>query len=150
MKVIFLDIDGVVRLNGKFNQELLYWVRELCDSCNLRLVISSDWRYQDIQFIKTCIGKLGQYLLKDWRTTIHEDNTELIINPKRWEEVQDYLDTHDDITDYVILDDLPELFEGCPTEMKERLIICDGGLGVSPKNLMVAKAIFDGENRDKN
>jgi len=71
MKIIFLDIDGVVtsaRDNGfrDFNLHVIHWLRFLCQESGAKIVISSTWRHSHgKEFWQTIFG---EYLHEDWRT----------------------------------------------------------------------------------
>eukprot|EP00658_Telonema_sp_P-2_P032714 TRINITY_DN24151_c0_g1_i1.p1 TRINITY_DN24151_c0_g1~~TRINITY_DN24151_c0_g1_i1.p1 ORF type:complete len:146 (+),score=41.62 TRINITY_DN24151_c0_g1_i1:24-461(+) len=46
MKVVFLDIDGVVQINtpGMISQHLLGYIKTIVDKTGASIVLSSDWR----------------------------------------------------------------------------------------------------------
>ena len=121
MKVIFLDIDGVLNhenfYESRFNTEIYpngFGTYPLCEFCpesvdNLnkileetgaKIVISSSWRFNEN--IDTILSVVGV------KQTIFDKTPYLGIKYGslcRGKEIQDYLDNHPEIDDYVIIDD---------------------------------------------
>lgn len=136
--VVFLDFDGVIRLafhspakglyGGIFIPEKMEMLRCAVLRCGAKLVISSDWRNmenrEEIQ--KMLEPHLNDLLHPDWATPI---------SGHRWNQVQAWLVSHPEVTDYAILEDFAPHFEGCPTEMRERLLLCSNRHGIVP-NIM--------------
>lgn len=113
MKVLFLDIDGVLlhyrtlmasEFMGHSNAEpdpmLCALLRRVCGT-GVRIVMSSSWRDAE----SACKGKLNEgglvgFLHADWRTPefgINQDS--------RAREIEDWLVRHPETSDYRILDD---------------------------------------------
>lgn len=123
MKVLFLDIDGVlttVLWHGfyKFNPVCTKTLKIILDLSGYKIVISSAWRGYNLNIPNrldrelTSSG-LKQYLHKDWKTD-HIDGP-------RGYEIKDWLDAHPDITEYIILDDESDMLP----EQKPRFIQTD-------------------------
>lgn len=118
VKVIFLDIDGVLN-NSKHLTELMellgrkqYFsiinqihetpfdyrscklLQELIKETEAEIVLSSTWRLNDngIEIIEQYAG-------------ISIRDTTPVLNTIRGEEIKQYLDNHQEITEYIILDD---------------------------------------------
>lgn len=120
MIIIFLDIDGVMNsesyyktVNSKqknwsrFNPISVNIITKLVQEFDARIVISSLWRFAMKKELskELKLSDLVNYLHKDWSTPI--------IQPShRGKEIKLWLDSHPDITDFLIFDDdediLPE------------------------------------------
>lgn len=123
MKVIFLDIDGVLnytkwyvdeRNPGNINGEegeidplCIERVVRICNETNAKVVISSDWRLSWCGTIFR-LSRMGlpEDLILDktpefiWLKSINPN-----IDCSRGSEIQAWLDEHKECTNYVILDD---------------------------------------------
>ncbi len=118
-KVLFLDIDGVLCTRRSFlanDPEGTIWfswdevacaaVRRACEQ-GVKLVISSTWRLPEnqphlFQQLEKC--GLKPYLHEDWATPIfHPD-----ILYRRGREIERWLESHPEVTEYRILDDVHE------------------------------------------
>lgn len=117
-KVIFLDIDGVlnnqnhieklVELLGEeqyfqlnkdlgempFDYRSCKWLHKLIKETDAEIILSSTWRMSK-DLIKG-IEKFAEIKIKDITP---------ILQDIRGKEIQQYLDTHKEITNYVIIDD---------------------------------------------
>lgn len=128
-KVIFLDVDGVLNSTKYFekNNELgLYreelgieyevdrntvkLLRQALDETGAEVVLSSSWRYSQY-------ADLLQKLLLEYN--IKTDKTPYLDN-ERGTEIKEYLKTHKEILDYIILDD--DIFEDYDDELLKHLI----------------------------
>lgn len=111
MKIIFLDIDGVLNvfsnmaLGVLLDQTRVAMMRLLAESTNSKIVVSSTWRRH-----KDCIDRLCDFGLSrglfhdDWRTTL--DDLEC-----RGDQIQLWLNEHSDVTNFVIIDDDSDMLE---------------------------------------
>jgi hypothetical protein len=135
MKVIFLDIDGVLQpdTQHRFEHDLdklkadfiqtnpdyeivdkydigatfydwdktaVSLLTDLCEKTSAQFVISSDWRlFSSLQKLRLlfAIHQMDKYVFDTLETEI----TSL----RRYQEIQQYLQSHDNITHYVIIDD---------------------------------------------
>lgn len=109
MKVIFLDFDGVITTYGsgwRISDEKMLLVKGICDRTDAKIVISSSWRWTDVPTtLKSIFGEDyddSHYLLNS-RTVVGITGRRK--DDFRGKEIQDYLDSHKDIENYVILDD---------------------------------------------
>jgi len=98
MKIIFLDIDGVItsaRVQSfqTLDKYAVNFINHVCDQAPAEVVISSAWRSEDKSFFE----QFFTHLHKDWRTT-------LLRLSNRGGEIQEWLDRHK-VEDYLILDD---------------------------------------------
>ncbi len=119
MKVIFLDIDGVLN-SRKYDKTRDYskqtdidetrvpLVKEIADATDAKIVLSSTWRYhwnadgslcdEDGRYINEIFAKFG--------LTIYDKTPDLGIMASRREEIKEWLDTTDETIDsFVIIDD---------------------------------------------
>ena len=141
MKVLFLDIDGVMN-NARFND---YWcrmfnrgvsdcidpmcVRELnriIDATGCKVVISSSWRLwissvDTFNIVLGTHGFVGEVVgLTPCRNVTAPGDTH------RAREIRQYILDHPEVNYYVVLDD--------DTEPVENFIKVDNGVGLSPKD----------------
>jgi len=111
MKVIFLDIDGVLNLYCEsrdeygccFHQHLVDNLKRLIDKTGAKIVISSTWRFSGLVIMKEMWEKrnlpgevvgITPNFMKHYGTTLC-----------RGKEIDAYLEEHPEINNYVILDD---------------------------------------------
>jgi len=111
MKVIFLDIDGVLNLYCEsrdeygccFHQHLVDNLKRLIDQTGVKIVISSTWRLSGLVIMKEMWEKrnlpgevigITPNFMTHYKTTLC-----------RGKEIDAYLEEHSEITNYVILDD---------------------------------------------
>ena len=112
MKVIFLDIEGVLmnlgsqHLGGEADPQCVARLNQLTDSTGAALVVSSTWRSQGLEEITE--------LLRGWGVTgavagITDDLSYLdltyTIGIQRGDEIGQWLDRHPEVEAFVILDD---------------------------------------------
>ena len=124
MKVIFLDVDGVLNSeehaiycheNPKFIKEggsiwvdpyPVFYILQLIEELGLKLVISSSWRTWDLE---STIEEFNRYKslckLTPHIVGITPRNMDDQVWEDRGEEIQHYLDTHPEIENYCIIDD---------------------------------------------
>ena len=127
MKIIFLDIDGVVncwstkeRAPSKVvgvEQRLIAYIKEIVDATGAKIVLSSTWR-KDWAF-DLLNGKDWDYLSKEFakQDLYFLDYTPIRRDSNRGEEIKEWLEsTGYDIYSYVIIDDdmfdIRDLHEG--------------------------------------
>jgi hypothetical protein len=119
MKVIFLDIDGVLNVYGqghdqygqifhKHFEDNLKWIIE---ETGAKLVISSTWRFAGLQVMKD-MWKSRQLpgevidITIDAYQYVEDGMEEFYDKVERGHEIQQWLDEHQtEVTHYVILDD---------------------------------------------
>lgn len=60
MKVLMLDLDGVLIINGKFSQAAVKNLNKLLKKVpDLKIVISSSWRHKGLKFVKDLLNTNG-------------------------------------------------------------------------------------------
>lgn len=118
-KVLFLDYDGVVNTpmwtpDGKrcrFNQpsdgsvnnfQAVQWISESCQKFNYDIVVTSTWRLRDNYQECLIAGGLRDSVAILGKTEYlwSQEN-----NYCRGDEIEKYLQDHNDITHYIIVDD---------------------------------------------
>ena len=134
MKVIFLDIDGVLNSDEYFDKisnldiqgieqeidiEKVKLLREAINETGAKVVLSSSWRY-------TRKGQQLKELLSNYE--IYVDSTPFIQN-ERGLEIKQWLSENQCIEDFVILDD--ELFDSYDDVLTKKLVKISNGNGCS-------------------
>lgn len=125
MKVIFLDIDGVLnsdeyiermqRLNIEgiekdVDREKIKLLKKAIAETGAKIVLSSSWRYtKNGGYLKQLLGEYG----------IFTDSTPFV-NHERGKEIKQWLTKHPEIDDFVILDD--EIFDSYDDELMKKLV----------------------------
>lgn len=147
MKIIFLDIDGVMNsevyhstLNTKkkgwrrFDPNAESMVTKLVEEFNAKIVISSLWRFVVKKELAAELkaGHLIYYLHLDWKTPIIEPG-------HRGKEIKLWLDEHPDVTEFVILDDDNDILE----EHRSRFVRTDYYDGMQAEHYYKAREIFE-------
>jgi len=118
MKLIFLDIDGVLNCisqghdkhGGIFHEHLVDNLRKIVDETDAKIVISSTWRYSGLQAMRDMWSDRGYPgdvigITIDSVQIVDLGICEFYDLVDRGHEIQHWLDNHDDIDSYVILDD---------------------------------------------
>ena len=119
-RILFLDFDGVVNVPYTFGTpeyedamargvydffrpEIVERLNRLIHEYDLKVVISSSWRWQGIDFCRNSLYEAGfdQDVAVEGLTPTPEDY------PPRHQEILDYLDGVRDVTAILILDDIP-------------------------------------------
>lgn len=134
MKVIFLDIDGCVRLpvkgahpmrEAEMSQDAMHLLANVCNMTGSQIVVSSDWRNSmlsnkdEVQFMLH--PHLSDKMHEDWGTPVRG---------WRWQEILAWLKQHPEVTEYAVIDDMVTHFEGAPMEFRQRIVLCDSKLGI--------------------
>ena len=112
MKIIFLDIDGVLATSKSCSEGFIEnmvaldgdSVSRLAALCTggARIVISSSWR--KLHTKEEVLAHLERFGLN--RSTVHEDwRTVAIDHGIRGVEIAEWLDRHPEVEDFIILDD---------------------------------------------
>lgn len=144
MKIIFLDIDGVLLTRRTMiatgrnwsaaepDRVLCRLLQCGCDQDGTHIVISSTWRDTPAKCrAKLAEGGLVHCLHKtDWRTPVDLPLSPggIYMSPTRGAEIRAWLKAHPETTDYRILDDEAHDFNEDP-ELSSRLLLCDPNNG---------------------
>jgi histidinol phosphatase-like enzyme len=145
MKILFLDLDGVVRVpTGKarlgeddfdFCQERIGMLSEFVEQTGVKIVISSDWR-----LFETREG-IERNLSRNLAGNFHDDWMTPILG-KRWKEIETWLGTHPEATSFAVVDDFLPHFEDCANRISERLVLCDTRIGITNGTLIELGSIL--------
>ena len=174
MNVIFLDIDGVVntliidtkpfktdrgqisrdgfyyKLNmpddGEVsNRQAVMWLNKLCKETNAKIVITSTWRFGDNGLEKTKKALYNSGLLKEIEI-IGETPRKYNYNNIRGYEIEEYLNQHPEIDNYVIIDDDLDML----TKQMNNFVVTDTNIGMTYNTYVRAKEILNvGSTCDK-
>ena len=132
MKVIFLDVDGVLNSDEYFDKirnldiqgierevdiEKIKLLKKAIDKTGAKVVLSSSWRYTKYaQYLKELLSNCDIYV----------DSTPFIEN-ERGLEIKKWLSDNQDVEDFVILDD--EIFDSYDESLIKNLIKISNGNG---------------------
>lgn len=121
MKVIFLDIDGVLCVTMKalgrdkfgylFDQHLVDELQRVVDATGAKIVISSTWRILNgvdgMKEMWKLRGLPGEIIgvTPDCVELVREGDFEYYDRVERGHEIQQWIDQNPEITSYVIIDD---------------------------------------------
>ena len=161
MKVIFLDIDGVLNCSTSksfchddlcgiihgIDSDKVKRLAKIVEATNAKIVLSSDWRVgweKHYMTRKPSHAKyLDNHLKKKGNITIFDKTPLFHSGYWRGEEILTYLRSHPDITNYVILDDT--LFEDfSDKEISEHLVLTDHKVGLTDGGVEKAIKILGG------
>ena len=143
MKVIFLDIDGV--LNDGFTIlgtgkdfptiDHLTCLKQIIDATDAKIVLSSSWRYHKSDFndAKNALRNVGLAIM---------DKTKEL--PRgRGAEISEWLSRHPEVDNYVILDDHNDSYTNFSINQQEHLIQTEFTLGLLQEHVQQAIDILD-------
>ena len=161
MKIIFLDIDGVIKedKHGEpFLDDSIALLKEITESTGAQIVMSSSWKVKykafvdngyktDIEDIISLYNVLKKHGLSVSDYTPYLDIDRTIRRPT---EIKEYLESRNDIESFCILDDRDEFEWG---ELSEKLVLtfiernADGVkvAHLTREHAQMAKRILNGE-----
>jgi len=136
MKIIFLDIDGVLNVipqgydkyGGEFHEHFVENLRHIIDETDAKIVITSSWRYEGLDTMRNMwadrnlpgeildITPNEVFLVKKAKLFEHYDEID------RGHEIKYWLDNHADVESYVILDDDSDMLK----EQMDNFVRCSG------------------------
>lgn len=151
-RVIFLDFDGVIRLiptrdpaihgegvsilPAEMVPHKMAYVAKACVDLDADIVVTSDWRKENaltktnnLDEVKAMLEPhIPWYFLHtDWCTPVWSF---------RYREVELWLEQHPEVTDYVILEDMPVHFEDASEAMKQKIVWCSHREGLQEHMLV--------------
>ena len=118
MKIIFLDIDGVLNLipqghdefGGIFHSHFVNNLKRVIDETGAKIVISSTWRHDGLQRMKDMWEKRNLPgdvidITPDCNVLFKEGSFNFLDEIDRGHEIEYWLVKHPEVKNYVILDD---------------------------------------------
>lgn len=156
MKIIFLDIDGVLNTDRmirmrknldiktiEFEPEVMSNLSKIIKATNAKLVISSTWRVHrdtDLLLWTALIDNLKKYNLEKEIFDITETEDGKIKRQPRWKEIANWLlkNKEQNISSFVILDD-----EWGMDFLEPNFVRCSSSVGISEENCIDAIAILN-------
>jgi len=146
MKIIFLDIDGVLNSSRYFQERTskdmdidvtrLPLLKRLIDETEASIVLSSSWRIgwadqysERMEFCKKLTDIFDQYDIHIMSTTIRSQTGE------RADEVKEWLDSHNDVESFILLDDDHFKWEKYGYEKYWVKTSWYGGLGITEEDV---------------
>ena len=116
MKVIFLDFDGVITIPPKWylQANLIKNVKKIVDATEAKIVVSSSWRMDTVEeTVDTIIGRTKRCPRNKMLYWLIDNIYDVTHTYKgfRGQEIKDWLDEHDDVDNYVIIDDDNDFYD---------------------------------------
>lgn len=150
LKIIFLDIDGVLNNYDMYHQGKKVPFKQLVPSCvkvlndliaktNAKVVISSTWR-----MIETKESLLAKLQAEGYEHDIYDFTPQLGGSRVRGNEIKVWLDDNKNVSNYVILDDDSDML----LWQKDHFIWVDGWFGLTPTMAYKAEHILNNPNRE--
>lgn len=149
MKIIFLDIDGVLNSvrydrqrtvnQGNIDETRLQLIKELVEETKALIVLSSSWRKHWEKDITKCdaIGREINEVFAKYQLVIY-DKTESLPSNDRAQEIRVWLEHQGDIEEYVIFDDIAF---GWGDDLQDHLIKTNPRIGFGLEEKHIQKAI---------
>lgn len=140
MKVVFLDVDGVLNsVRDYYSVELttdshFILLKELIDRTGAKIVLSSSWRI-GLSIRGDLVQRLAEYGLEIYDTT----PVLYFEGRKRGDEIRAWLDKHEEVTNFVILDDDSDMCEFTKTN----LVKTDTNFGLNKRHVEKAVEILN-------
>lgn len=148
MNILFLDYDGVVNtpiwnelgtscnygtpFQGRVNNfQAVQWVSEFCEKFSYDIVVTSSWRMDPKYTVYLRQGGLRETVKIIGRTPRNNGKC-------RGDEIQEWINTHRDIENFIILDDDSDM-----GHLKDHLIQCNSLLGFTIIEFEKAKKLHD-------
>ena len=124
MKIIFLDIDGVLNVitQGRdkygsiFHKQLEDNLAYIIESTGAKIIISSTWRFSGLQVMQEmwsyrCLPGEVIGITPDCADLVESGQFEYYDMVERGHEIQEWLEKHQDVENYVILDDTNDMLQ---------------------------------------
>ncbi len=133
MRIIFLDIDGVLNVipQGRdefgsiFHKHFEDNLKYIIDSANAKIVITSTWRTDGLDKMQAMWKKRGLAgevigCTPNCAQLVNAQKFKFYDEVERGHEIQEWLDEHPEVTNYVILDDDNDML----SSQKENFVRC--------------------------
>lgn len=153
MKVIFLDVDGVINHSYYYfeigneedkcyqylSKELIENVKKIVDQTGAKIVLSSSWKSSVDDNLEPR-SEMGQYLVDALAKSglfLYGKTETLGIN--RYQEIKVWIQNHPKTTQYVILDDSDYSWN----DLSLNWIQCNARIGISESNVIESIRILN-------
>jgi hypothetical protein len=150
MKLLFLDIDGVLRRDdgpaNEFDPQAAKLLKSFLKDSGYKIVISSSWRRLGLGEDSILFQQLHKHELLDfiyfpaWHTSLMKSYSLYDYEPvslPRYSYIKQYLEEHPEVTEYIILDDIDHQFTA---EQKKRFVQTKDILTIFELNKMIKLA----------
>jgi len=111
MKVLFLDVDGVLNMHNSggtktLNKDRLRLLQKIVITTGCKIVLSSSWRtsHQHLALLRRALGYRNMSI---YGITRDLSDIDLL----RGDEIKDWLDNHPNVEQYAIVDDTDEMLD---------------------------------------
>ena len=114
MKVIFLDFDGVITIPPKWhlNPDKIKYIKRIVEETNAKIVVSSSWRHGLERNFEWALEDMPDNEMIIWlRDNILDITPTVGLGNGRGGEIQQWLNEHPDVDNYVILDDDGDMWD---------------------------------------
>lgn len=114
MKVIFLDFDGVITIPPKWhlNPDKIKYIKRIVEKTDAKIVVSSSWRHGLERNFEWALEDMPDNEMIIWlRDNILDITPTVGLGNGRGGEIQQWLNEHPDVDNYVILDDDGDMWD---------------------------------------
>ena len=144
MKVIFLDIDGVVSpfLQTKFEASKMKLIKDIITKTNANVVLSSNWRLTKRTRI-AATNEFEKYSIVLFACTNYNRNLMNTKAENRGIEIKQWIEASQiKIESFVVIDDL-DVLKGDPHFFRGKVILTNGFIGITEEEAVVATKILN-------
>jgi hypothetical protein len=158
MKIIFLDVDGVLNRcqfaeqwpNARpcLEADLIFLLQKILTSTDARIVISSTWRKHShlMKFLKTMLGPQFSELIIGATPVMEFRSGAIWCAAARGQEIQQWFNSHPEyaVDQFIILDDMNDM-----QHLTARLLRTHWPVGLTPELADEAIRILNSNNQTK-
>lgn len=135
-RVVFLDVDGVLNVRlGSLDEDKLQRLKWLVAITGAHVVVSSSWRHSEEQVLRLtrALREIGIVPI-GWTPDLSQQGEGGLWESKpRWMEIRAWLEAHPSVDQWVILDDLADMWP-----FNDRFVRVDGQVGLTNDDVMLA------------
>lgn len=174
MKIIFLDIDGVLNTTNTFrlrkeeykktgkyrlaiDEYRVGYLKRIIDECDAKIVLTSAWRRDFIKKgdkiipVEENAQKLQELFLK-YGIEIYDIVSVDSADKKREQQIKEWLEKRDDIENYIIIDDELCAYKDLAdrvikTKFMNSNVLDENGLGLSENHIETAINLLNKKNK---